>query len=249
MKFFESILMRYKYIHVPIVLIISVFVCLCSFAYAKSQKNHLVLDNFSSGKINLWNVREFTGKSDCKVVKENNNYVLRLRSNGTSFLAYKKKNIKLCDYSRLKWSWKVTKLPRGGDVRFKNTDDQAGQVYVRFPILENPIQNKLFGSIWNSVMSNELNMNILGYVWDGKAPVGLEGKNKSWSALRYIVVQSGFKNINKWIGESRNLYNDYKKLFQHVPPQLIEGVGVMINSNNTHSSAETFYDNFILEKK
>jgi len=241
--------MRHKYIYVIAILVINVFVCLYAFANASSQKNRLLFDNFSSGNMSSWNIREFTGKSDCKVIKEENNYSFRLRSKGTSFLAYKKKNIKLHNYSRLKWSWKVTKFPRGGDIRLKGADDQAGQVYVRFPILENPIQNKLFGSIWNSVMSNDLNMNIVGYVWDNKAPVGFEGENKSWSALRYIVIQSGFKNANKWISESRNIYEDYKKLFQHVPPKFIEGIGVMINSNNTRSSAETFYDNFTLEKR
>ena len=33
----------------------------------------------------------------------------------------------------LTWRWKATRLPKGGDIRKRETDDQAGQIYVLFP--------------------------------------------------------------------------------------------------------------------
>jgi len=238
--------MNHKYIFFLTVLISSLF----SLHFSFGNSNKLLFENFSAQHFSKnWEIRKFKGENDCKVVKEGENFVLRLRSKKTSFLAYKKQDIKLSDFNRLNWSWKVSKHPNGGDIRSKNKNDQAAQVYVRFPIVESRVKNKFFGAIWKKVMSNDLNMYILGYVWDNKAPVGLSGKNSGWPPLRYMVLESGTKNLNKWVDESRNIYNDYKKLFGHTPPSFIEGIGVMINTNNTGSFAETFYDNFVFEKE
>ncbi len=212
------------------------------------RQNGIVLDSFDMGKLADWNIKIFSGKSDYKVVKDGKNYVFRLRSKESSFLAYKKRNVSLKDFKFIRWKWKVTSIPANGDVRSKDRNDQAAQLYVRFPIIERPINSRFFGAIWDSVMSNDLNAHVLGYLWDTKAPVGFSGVNRSWSSMRYIIVESGYKNINKWVSEKRNIYEDYKRLFKREPPRNIEGLGVMINSNNTKSYAESFYDDFVFEK-
>ena len=53
-------------------------------------------------------------------------------------------------------------------------------------------------------------------------------------------MQSGATKLNQWISEVRDVYEDYKKLFQEEPPTL-GGVVLYINTQHTKSSAEIFY--------
>ncbi|MEK6539128.1 MAG: DUF3047 domain-containing protein, partial [Deltaproteobacteria bacterium] len=116
-----------------------VFVLFCIYLpdSAMGQTNALEVGSFNSLKEGMappeWAVKEWKGKADAQVVKDDSSQALRLRSAKTSTALYKKMSFNIKDYPYLNWSWKVTKIPAGGDVRKKNTDDQAAQIYVVFP--------------------------------------------------------------------------------------------------------------------
>ena len=57
--------------------------------------------------------------------------------------------------------------------------------------------------------------------------------------VHYIVVRSGKKDLNKWITERRNVLEDYKKIFSSTPPK-IGGISIMIYSDDTNDTAESF---------
>ncbi|NOZ43503.1 MAG: DUF3047 domain-containing protein, partial [Alphaproteobacteria bacterium] len=52
--------------------------------------------------------------------------------------------------------------------------------------------------------------------------------------------ESGNKKLGKWITETRNIYNDYKKAFGKKPP-LVSGIAIMTDTDNTNSSAVSYY--------
>ncbi len=58
--------------------------------------------------------------------------------------------------------------------------------------------------------------------------------------MKYVVLQSGVNNLNQWVSESRNVYEDYQKLFQEEPPT-VGTVLLYINSQHTKSSASCDY--------
>jgi hypothetical protein len=58
--------------------------------------------------------------------------------------------------------------------------------------------------------------------------------------MKYFVLQSGPARLNQWVSEARDVYEDYKRLFQEEPPTL-GGVVLYINTQHTKSSAEIFY--------
>ncbi len=122
-------------------------------------------------------------------------------------------------------------MPQGGDIRKRETDDQAGQIYVIFP---------KFPAMVNS--------RSVGYIWDSQAPVGFSGTSTAYSRMKYIVLQSGHNRLNQWITESRNVYEDYKNLFKEEPP-LVGAVLVYINSQHTKSSASCDYMDIIFSSK
>jgi hypothetical protein len=165
------------------------------------------------------------GSSKIAIEGEKEDHFLDLLSVGDAFGLRKDKSFDIRKYPYLSWKWKVSKLPRGGDIRKRGTDDQAGQVYVLFPKFPTTI-----------------NTRSVGYIWDSLAPVGLSGKSTAYGKMKYVVLQSGAAKLNQWISETRNVYEDYKKLFQEEPPT-VGALLLYINSQHTRSSAECFYGN------
>jgi hypothetical protein len=62
-----------------------------------------------------------------------------------------------------------------------------------------------------------------------------------------IVVESGETNLNQWLNEERNLYEDYKKAFDEEPP-MISGVAIMTDTDNTGESATAYYGDILFKK-
>jgi len=142
---------------------------------------------------------------------------------GDAFGLRKDMSLHIRESPYLSWRWKVSQLPKGGDIRRRETDDQAGQIYVLFPKVP---------AIFNTL--------AVGYIWDSRAPVGLYGTSTVYNKMRYVVVESGAAELNQWISETRNVYEDFKKLFHENPPT-VGGVLLYVNSQHTKSSAECFY--------
>ncbi len=193
------------------------------------EKGILWVDRFAGGADDQgvpvgWNLEKEPG-SDSKITlkKEKEGHFLRLLSVGDTFGVKKEMSFDIRQYPFLSWRWRATTLPPRGDIRKRETDDQAGQIYVIFP---------KFPSIINS--------RSMGYIWDSQTPVGYAGTSTAYSKMKYVVLQSGPANLNKWITETRNVYEDYKKLFEEDPPS-VGAVLLYINTQHTNSSASCDY--------
>ncbi|TAN62498.1 DUF3047 domain-containing protein [bacterium] len=174
-------------------------------------------------KIGDWKVKEWKGKADVTVVDTEAGSALHLKSESTSIAVYNEGVIDIASHPYLNWSWLVKKLPKGGDVRKRNMDDQAIQLYVIFPYK------------WPA----SINSRLIGYIWDTSAKAGAELTSTKTSNTKYIVIKSGVDGLGKWHAEERNVIEDYKRLFKE-EAHLASGVSVMIDSDDTKSSAESF---------
>ena len=198
-------------------------------AAGAEEKEILVVDRFSKGLNEEGNpvgwVREKTPgpQSVIAVRKENGRSFLLLKSVGDAFGVKKEISFDIRKYPYLCWQWQAISLPPKGDIRKRETDDQAGQIYVVFP---------KFPALINS--------RSMGYIWDSLTPVGYTGTSTAYSKMKYVVLQSGKTKLGKWICESRNVYADYKKLFQEEPPE-VGAVLLYINTQHTESSGEIYY--------
>jgi hypothetical protein len=66
--------------------------------------------------------------------------------------------------------------------------------------------------------------------------------------VKVVVVRSGPAETGKWITESRNVYEDYKKLYGSEPPT-VNGVRLQINSQHTKTSAESYFADVVFKKQ
>lgn len=122
----------------------------------------------------------------------------------------------------LEWTWKSTILPTGGDLRRKETTDMAAQLYIvwpRFPAL--------------------LRSRLIGYVWDTKTPSGTVLKSQKTGTVTFVVIRSGAEELGKWLIERRNVVDDYVSVFGE-PPEDPGLISISIDSNDTHTMAESF---------
>jgi len=149
---------------------------------------------------------------DLTVVVEGSERVLRLRSHGDNSTISKEIKVDVKEFPLLVWRWKAVTLPAGGDCRRKATDDEAAQIYVTFPRFPTSMRSR-----------------IIGYVWDTTAPAGTIVRSESSVLVTYVVVRSGAAEVGRWLTETRNLYDDYTRIYGEAPTETVGAVSVAID--------------------
>lgn len=177
-----------------------------------------------------WMLKEFVGHSAIELVRDGR-LAVRLRSDRASFALHRDVVVELREFPYLSWAWKVTKLPTGGDVRDAARDDQAAQVYVIFPRWPSP----------------RTASDVVGYVWDSRAPAGTHLKSPRADNVRIVVVESGPARLNEWLVYERNVAVDYVALFGRQPPR-VGKVAVMVDSNDTRGETEALFGDLVFAR-
>jgi hypothetical protein len=208
-------------------------------AVAAGAADLVVIEDWSKAQVGArgippgWEAQKWGSPAyDFTIIENDGHRVLHLRSKneGSTISRNLKGKLNLKETPILEWKWKVVTLPRGGDSRKKETDDQAAQVYVgwrRFP---------------ESVRSR-----IIGYVWDTTAPAGTIVKSEKTGTVAYVIVRSGPADLGKWITERRNVAEDFRKIYGEAPDNP-GGLSVAIDSNDTNSSAESYVGTILFKR-
>ncbi len=205
------------------------FCCLRTVASVAEENGVLIVGRFSGEGLDTdgiphgWQRKKPGNRSKIAIEGEKEDYSLHILCVNDNIALGKKISFDIRQYPYFSWRWKASKLPAGGDIRKRETDEQAGQIYVVFPKFPSPV-----------------NTRSVGYIWDNQAPVGLSGTSTAYSKMKFVVLQSGAFKLNQWIWETRNVYEDYQKLFQEEPP-LLGGVVLYVNTQHSKSTAEIFY--------
>ena len=170
-------------------------------------------------------------KYDFRIETQGGRKVLRAKSQDDSSTISKEAKVNVKDRPILQWSWQAVTLPKGGDARKSATDDQAAQLYVTFPRFPQAVRSR-----------------IISYLWDTTAPAGAIFKSEKTSLVTYVVVRSGPADVGKWVTESRNVLEDYKKIYGEAPGEDVGAISISIDSNDTHSSAEACFGEILFRK-
>jgi hypothetical protein len=168
---------------------------------------------------------------DFRIETQSGRKVLHIRSQDDSSTISKDAKVDVKDRPILQWSWHAVTLPKGGDARKSATDDQAAQLYVTFPRFPQAVRSR-----------------IISYVWDTTAPAGAIFKSEKTGLVTYVVVRSGPAEVGKWVTESRNVLEDYKKIYGEAPGENVGAISISIDSNDTRSSAESYFGEILFRK-
>ncbi len=196
---------------------------------SRSGNDRLVIDDFESGLKGGWEKKVFEGETIYSVVETSEGKVLRAESKGTASGMIYKIEYDPEEYPYISWRWKVENIISKGDARKKEGDDYAARLYVVFPH-------------WFPPLSRSLN-----YIWANRLPKGESIENTYFSGAVMIAVESGGENIGRWIKESRNIYEDYQKVFGKMPGK-VGAIAIMTDTDQTGEHAVAYYDDIVIEK-
>ena len=192
-------------------------------ASASLALGDLLIDDFENGIDSGWAIKEFAGHSEYRPVRDGAEQVLSCRSDGTASSLYFRKKIDLGKTPVLTWRWKIESTVEKGDASRREGNDYAARVYVVFPH-------------WLFFKTRAIN-----YIWANRLAQGAVVPNPFTANAMMLAVQSGNSKAGQWVEERRNVFEDFKQIFGEEPP-LVGGVAIMCDSDNTGSSAQSWYD-------
>lgn len=184
----------------------------------------VLVDDFEEGLDPAWEEKVFEGKTSYSVVREDSGRILCAKSEGSASGLILEKEIDLGKTPILAWRWRVDGVLEKGDARTRVGDDYAARVYVIFPH-------------WVFWKTRSIN-----YIWANKLPKGKMIPNSFTSNAMMIAVRSGPRKVGQWIEESRNVREDFKKVFGEDSPP-VGAVAIMTDADNTGGSVSACYDN------
>lgn len=191
--------------------------------FARSEPPVLTIDNFESGLTSRWKEKKFRGQTEYRIVKMDGNHCLRAVSHGSASGLIYRIRYDLQAYPILSWRWKIDKTLRKGDATKKEGDDYAARVYVIF-------------SSWLPMRIRSIN-----YIWANRLLQGKAVPNAFYSHAVMIALRSGNGEAGIWRRESRNVLEDYRRIF-HEEPGRIGAIAIMTDTDNTGESATAYYD-------
>lgn len=128
----------------------------------------------------------------------------------------------------LAWEWRAIEVPRGGDVRVPDRDDQAGSMCV----VMNPR--------WLHPDA------VLCYLWQDAGSRGAWGTADRDRTHRFIILRTAADPLGIWMRERRDIAADWLQAFGYEPSGKAV-VAITIDSNDTDSDAEADYRNIRVE--
>ena len=205
---------------------------------ALAQPSSVVVENWEKVRVGTkgippgWQGQKWGDpRYDFTVVEDGGDKALQLKSADDSSTISKEIKVDVKQYPILEWTWKVVTLPPHGHARKAEADDEAAQLYVTFPRFPTAVRSR-----------------VIGYIWDSTEPAGASFKSAKVSTVHFIVVRSGSADLGKWITETRNVLEDFRKIYGESPGEPAGAIALSINSQNTGSRAESLFGKILFKK-
>jgi hypothetical protein len=184
-----------------------------------------------------------------ELVRDGERVVVKAVSESSASGLIREVRIKPKEFPIVRWSWKVENVIHKSDVRRKEGDDYPARLYITFEYDPDKVSvSKKLKFLAGRVLFGDIPIAAINYIWETKASVGTVLDNAYTDFVKMIVVQSGPKNIGRWIEESRNIYEDYRNAFGEEPP-MINGVAIMSDTDNTGERVTAYYGDITFAKQ
>ena len=197
----------------------------------ESGSESLMVASFESGDLSGWEEKEFKGKTDYSIAYVEARKVLVAKSSASASAMFREIEIDLEKTPWLNWTWRIEDTLGAIDEKSKEGDDYPARVYV-------VISGGIF--FWKT--------RALNYVWSNNQPVGSYWPNAYTSNAVMLAVESGRKNLGKWLYNKRNVREDLRKLFGK-EIRYIDAVAIMTDTDNAGGKAESYYGDIYFTKE
>jgi hypothetical protein len=189
--------------------------------------------NYPAASIINWEHKSFSGNTAYSVVYDDqmqHDVILASSSQTASGLFFEDK-IDLNKTPFLNWSWRVEKFPTLSDEKTKSGDDFAARIYI------------VAQDGWTF-----LSTKAISYVWSKQSKT-----NEVWPSpfahdTAMMLAVRGREDESGWVTEKRNIKADLQTLFGK-DIRYIKAIAIMTDTDNSKSSAISYYSDIRLTEK
>ncbi len=179
-----------------------------------------------------WEEKLFQGRVNYWIDFDQKDGFIHAKSKQSASAIFYRLKFDVSNYPYISWKWRVGKFPDKTYIQDpKKRDDFAVRFYVVFV-------SRFF-----------TNFRCVEYVWDESLPEGTTLTSPFASQIKQMVIQSGPGQPNEWVPETRNIFEDYRKLFGQAPKMKATAIALMTSSAGTQSEAEGFFDDIRIGKE
>jgi hypothetical protein len=173
--------------------------------------------------------------------------VVEARADGSSSGLIELVDIDPSKYPWVTWRWKVAQSIPGVDNTRREAEDAAARIEISFDgdSKKLTIADRLWAAQVKALAGIDLPYATLEYVWGDGAPTETVIENTWTSRIRMILVESGPERVGEWVTETRNVYEDYQRVFGEAPGR-ITAVGIITDTDATGTKAEAYYGDIAL---
>jgi hypothetical protein len=239
-------------------LLIRVLLVLLAPPCVEGDNSHVNVGNFSAQATSRqwpsdWEpltFRKIARHTQYELVKDGDTSVVKASSDAAASGLVRRIDINPEVFQIVKWKWKINRILDKGNVYSKDGDDYPARLYVTFAYDESKLSlyEKLKYNTYRLIYGSYPPLAAINYVWDSGSPPGTRVANAYTDRVMMVVVQSGAGNVNQWVEQERNIYQDYMRAFGE-PPPAISGVAIMTDTDNTGERAVAHYGDIVFIKQ
>lgn len=213
---------NFRAVAILLLLLLSLSSSIQAEKHALMPECEIIIDDFARGIKPEWRTKSFKGTTEYTWTRDGNRSYIRAESKGSASGLYYKIEYDPQEYPYITWQWKVDNTIANGDATQKFGDDYGARIYVVFPSF----------FFWNT--------RALNYIWANKLPQGQAVPNPYTSNNIMISVESGPDETGRWITETRNILEDYRRFFGKEAPK-VGAIAIMTDTDNTGAYASAGY--------
>src|SRR5262249_20046559 len=160
---------------------------------------------------NVWTMSKLRPQSHYQPLADAGATVLKGHAEASASGLLHDLDLDIRDRPVLSWRWKVMDLAPSED----SPDDSPVRIMVNFAgdLSKIPFGDRVFYDQFRFFTGQQLPYAGVMYVWGSKTPKGGHVVNKYTSRIKIIAVESGRDKLGQWLEESRNVADDYRRLF------------------------------------
>lgn len=181
------------------------------------------ISQFGTEGIKGWENKSFKGETDYSLKEIDGRKYLYASAKAAASGLIKKQKVDIKTYPFLNWSWRIDKLIADNDERTKSGDDFPARIYV---VISGGF------TFWKTL--------ALNLVWSNKSKVDEYWENPFTSNAMMYAVESGTKNLGKFINYKINIKETLKRTYQKDFNE-IDAIAIMTDTDNTKSEASAYY--------
>jgi hypothetical protein len=196
-----------------------------------------------------WTLSRLKKATQYKLVDESGRTVVKAQADASASGLVHALDVDAKAFPLLTWRWKVADLIAGADNTQKQTEDSPVRVVVTFDGDRDklPFEDRIFSDNVKLLTGQPLPYATLMYIWENRAPRDAIIPNRHTSRVRMIVAESGREKVGTWQDVTRNVYEDYQRVFGEEPGR-ITTIGIMTDTDNTGANVHAYYGDIVFRR-